>query len=58
MSDRPPEYLEAGAIYTSKEFMARLRLGQAGWRKLKREGLKTHKLGPGQLPLFSDYPVN
>jgi hypothetical protein len=52
---RPPEMLEAGAVYTSAEFVRRLRFGQSGWRKLKLEGLTTHKLGKTVVVLADDF---
>ena len=44
-STRPPEYLEAGCVYRCREFKQRLGIGEAGWRKLKKQGLKVHKIG-------------
>ena len=52
---RPPEVLEPGCVYTSREFKARLRLGEAGWRQLKRQGLKVYRIGKTVLVRADDF---
>ena len=54
-SNQSPEYLESGAVYTSKEFRARLRIGEAGWRQLKRQGLKVYRIGKTCLVRTEDF---
>ena len=40
-----PEVIDRDALYTSREARKRLRLGDATWRKMKRNGLQTTRLG-------------
>jgi hypothetical protein len=52
---RTSEILEAGAVYSSREFKSRLRIGEATWRKLKREGLRTYKIGKTVVVITNDF---
>ena len=47
MTRRPPTpgEIKADALYTYSELSARLRLGQAGLRKMQRAGLRTALFG-------------
>ena len=54
-SNRPPEVLEPGCVYTSREFKARLRLGEASWRRLKRQGLRVFRVGKTCLVRTDDF---
>jgi hypothetical protein len=53
--NRPPAYLEPGCAYLSTDFKARMRLGESGWRHLKRQGLITHRIGKSVVVLADDF---
>jgi len=42
---RPPEIVSAGTILSSRELKSRFRIGEQGWRKMRRNGLKTVQIG-------------
>ena len=52
---RSPEMLPAGAACTSAEFKRRFRIGEATWRQIKKDGLRTHKLGKTIVVLADDF---
>ena len=54
-ASRPPEVLEAGAIYSSREFKSRLRIGEAAWRKMKKEGLKVYPISKTVMVRTEDF---
>jgi hypothetical protein len=54
-STRPPEVLQPGCIYSSREFKSRLRIGEATWRRLKREGLRVHRVGKTVVVMTDDF---
>ena len=50
-----PEEIRRDTAYTSAALKRRLRLGDATWRKMKKEGLRTARLGKTVVVLGDDF---